>query len=64
MCIQAQVGHADIKTTFDTYGALMQQAKKEATVKLEGRCSVLAQGQLVQRLVPEGAILEGNEKVN
>ena len=29
--IQDQVGHADIKTTFDTYGHLMPQAKKEAT---------------------------------
>jgi integrase len=33
--IQDQVGHADIKTTFNTYGHLMPQAKRAATAKLE-----------------------------
>ena len=33
--IQDQVGHADIKTTFNAYGHLMPQAKMEATLKLE-----------------------------
>jgi integrase len=33
--IQDQMGHTDIKTTFNTYGHLMPQAKREAAAKLK-----------------------------
>jgi integrase len=33
--IQDQVGHAGIKTTFNTYGHLMPQSRREAAAKLE-----------------------------
>ena len=32
--IQDQLGHASITTTFDTYGHLMPQARREASAKL------------------------------
>ena len=62
--VQDQVGHADINTTFNTYGHLMPEAKKEAAAKLE---KSLFGGDLQgsgTQLVPKADVQERNEQIN
>ena len=62
--IQDQVGHADIKTTFNTYGHLMPQSRKQAAAKLERSLfgdDPTASG---TQLVPKTDVQEGTERVN
>jgi hypothetical protein len=54
------LGHAYIKTTFNTYGHLMPKAKKEATAKLQKALF----GSKTKPIGTQTVMAEGNEKVN
>jgi integrase len=62
--IQDQVGHADIKTTFNTYGHLMPHSRKEAAAKLEKSLFGDEPRSSRSQLVPKTDVQERNERVN
>jgi hypothetical protein len=58
------MGHSSIQVTFDTYGHLFPQAKKEASTQLEQEMFAKRKSPLVENLVETTTQTVGKGKAN